>query len=171
MSVSVSVSLSIPVTDNDHHHENIIRRVFINKDEINNLKKGIVLPMDEIMDRLCFQIDKNSNVLYFDTRYFKYVSVKMSNEYVILYVSSIFKEILKTHRQMVIHVNMKSIDLTFIDKQYDFIKQIAEYFKTNFPERLDTCYVYNASFIFSALFRIIKMMTDKDTQKRIKLVE
>jgi prophage DNA circulation protein len=66
---------------------------------------------------------------------------------------------------------MNSITLLHIEKYFPFIQQISEVLKTTFPDKLNTCYIYNAPYIFSKLFSVVSMFIDKKTQQKIQLVE
>lgn len=87
------------------------------------------------------------------------------------YLINIMKDVLKKHDQFVIHLNIRYLILMDIDKYFSFIKQISQLMKDTFPEKLKSCYIYNAPFVFSKLFSIISVFVDKNTQQKIKMME
>ena len=47
---------------------------------------------------------------------------------------------------------------------------MAIYFAQKYPDKLYKCYIYNASFIFESLLKIISTFIEKDTLNKILLV-
>ena len=84
---------------------------------------------------------------------------------------SSIEDILKTHNQFIVHIFMKSLTISEIDKHKTFIYKLSDTLKQKFPDKLDTCFVYRAPFIFSHIYNIISIFIDKKTQKKIKVVE
>lgn len=105
--------------------------------------------------------------------YFKYIIKHSITTYdnIIHYLLNIMHSVLKEYNKFVIHMNIQYLILVDIDKYYLFIKQISQVMKETFPEKLKTCYIYNPPFVFSKLFSIISIFIDKDTQKKIKIME
>ena len=65
---------------------------------------------------------------------------------------------------------MKSLTLSDVDKHKIFIQNIAVFLKEKYPNKLEKCYVYNAPFVFAQIYNIVSIFIDKDTQKKIELV-
>jgi hypothetical protein len=65
---------------------------------------------------------------------------------------------------------MKNLNIIDIDKHKSFIHNIAGFLKEKYPQKLSKCYIYNAPFVFAQIYNIISLFIDKDTQKKIELV-
>ena len=65
---------------------------------------------------------------------------------------------------------METLTLLHIEKYLPFIKQLSELLREKFTDKLQNCYVYNASFIFSKILSIVTLFIDKKTQLKIKLI-
>jgi hypothetical protein len=131
-------------------------------------KKNIATCFTDILKKMCFN---NNNDIIIDYRYFKFIALSDNHNLLINYIILVMQNVLKQYSNFCIHINLESFTLLHIEKYFSFIKQISETFKTTFPDKLDTCYMYNAPFIFSKLFGIICIFIDKPTQQKIKLVE
>ena len=66
---------------------------------------------------------------------------------------------------------MKTLSLRDIDKYYGFICKISQIMKSDFQDKMEKCYIYNASFVFSQLIKLISKFIDKKTQDKIQLVD
>jgi hypothetical protein len=75
-----------------------------------------------------------------------------------------------TTNELTVHVNMKGLSITEIDKHKTFIQQMSKILQEKYPDKLSKCYVYNSSFIFSQIFNFVSMFVDKDTLKKISIV-
>jgi CRAL/TRIO domain len=140
--------------------------------ELTKTKNNIIkYCIRDVLDNFCYRLDSNSNNIILDTRYFKFISSSENYPFIISYIISIISEVLKTHDTVIFHSNMQNVTLLQIDKHLDFIKQIAERMMREFPDKLETCYIYNMPYLFSALFNIISCFIDKKTLKKLKMVE
>ena len=120
------------------------------------------------LNKICFIKD---NDLYIDYQNFKYFANESTYDTITIFVINSLKKILKTKELFTIHLSMKALTMTEIDKHYNYIAKICTLFKKDFPEKLEICNVYNAPFIFSQLFNIIYIFIDKNTQNKIKIIE
>jgi hypothetical protein len=75
-----------------------------------------------------------------------------------------------TTNELIVHVNMKSLSLTEIDKHKMFIQQMSQILQEKYPDKLSKCYIYNSPFIFSQIFNFVSMFVDKETLKKIEIV-
>ena len=69
------------------------------------------------------------------------------------------------------HINVKSISILDVDKNKEFIQKASCILKEKYPSKLDTCYIYEAPSMFNNIFKLIFAFVDKETQKKIKIVE
>ena len=126
----------------------------------------------EIMQKLCCNQKENHIVLNYS--YFKYIikNKLYSWDEIIQYIVNVKRGVLlKNNSKFIIHMNINDLTLMDIDKYYLFIQKISQIMKDEFPEKMDICYIYNAPYIFSKLFSIVSVFIDKETQKKIKLMD
>ena len=134
---------------------------------LNNIFKEEINTRPQLQN-ICQQ---NVNNIYLDYRYFKYLAHEDNYVIIIQHILSSIEDILKTHNQFIVHIFMKSLTISEIDKHKTFIYKLSDTLKQKFPDKLDTCFVYRAPFIFSHIYNIISIFIDKKTQKKIKVVE
>ena len=133
----------------------------------NNIKK--IENLETILKKLCFI--ENENHIIINYPIFKILLKNGQYEEIIIqYIFNIMRGVLKIYPQFIIHINMDSLTLVDIDKYYSFITKISKIMRDSFPEKMYKCHIYNASFIFSKLFKIISLFIDKNTQKKINIL-
>ena len=128
------------------------------------IKKG---EWEDIFKGLCY-INDNSIVL--DYKYFKHFAVKETYSLILNYISNQFDNVLTNNQNFIIHINMKNLTISDIDKHKLFIQNMSTFFKEKYPNKLSKCYVYNAPFVFSQIYNIVSIFIDRDTQQKIELV-
>ena len=133
-------------------------------------KHNIVIEPREILQNLCFIQGKTNNILM-DYRYFKCFVPEQDYDNVFQYFFNLIKKVLETNETFNIHVYIKSLAISDLDKYYSFISKISQIMKDAFPDKLHKCYIYNASFIFAQLIKIIAKFVDKKTQEKIQLID
>ena len=122
---------------------------------------------NDIFKGICC-IKENNIVLNYI--YFKYIANDETYSYIMNHITNNIDQILQTNNEFSVHVNMKSLTIVDVDKHKEFVQQISLFLKDNYPDKLEKCYVYNAPFMFSNFFNIVSMFIDKETQKKIELV-
>jgi hypothetical protein len=149
-----------------------LNQKFIKNDEyetpekiMNKIQKG---ELNDILSKLCFV---NENNIVIDYIYFKYLATNTTYNYILIYITNNINNILLKNNDFVVHVNMKKISLTDIDKHKLFIQNFSSYLKENYPDKLSKCYIYNAPTIFKQILNIISVFIDKETQTKIELVK
>jgi len=153
---------SLDIQKQIHNH-------FLSNDHLKKTKANIIKAcFNDVLSKLCFSIDADNILL--DYRYFKFIACAENYELLISYIVSVIKNILKTQETFVFHVNLDTLTLLHVEKYFGFIKKISEVLKVTFPDKLSTCYIYNAPFIFSKIISILSAVVDKKTQQKIKLV-
>jgi hypothetical protein len=120
------------------------------------------------LERLC--IVKN-NIIYFDYSIFKTIANDMTYDMITNYITSTFSDVLKKKEQLTIHLSLKLLTINEADKHYNYISRLCSILKTDFPDKLLVCYVYNAPFIFFQIFSIISIFVDKPTQDKIQIMD
>jgi len=124
-------------------------------------------PFSNILSHLCFH---RENEIVLDYRCFQYVYSIQTEEVIIQHIMNTMNHLLKSESTLLFHVNMSSITLLHLEKYSSFIRKLSELLKATFPDTLDTCFIYNAPFIFSSLFQLMSMIMDKKTLVKIKLI-
>jgi hypothetical protein len=149
-----------------------LKQVFLENDEyespekiMNKIQKG---ELNDILSKLCFV---NENNIVIDYIYFKYLATNTTYNYILMYITNNINIILSKNNDFVVHVNMKKISLTDVDKHKLFIQIFSSYLKENYPDKLLKCYIYNAPAIFKQILNIISVFIDKETQTKIELVK
>jgi hypothetical protein len=132
---------------------------------INKIQKG---ELNDILSKLCF-IHNNDVVI--DYIYFKYLATDTTYNYILMYITKNIDNVLLKNREFIVHVNMKKISLTDIDKHRIFIQNLSCCLKDKYPDKLSKCYIYNTPIVFKQIFNIISVFIDKETQKKIELVK
>ena len=133
------------------------------------MKKQVAFYAKEILDHFCLVYQKNEFLI--DIRYFLLIANSDTYNVIINYVVQKMEDILKTNETVLVHLNMMSFTLTHIDKHYSFIKNVCIFFQEKFPDKLEKCFVYHASFLFSQLIKILSKFVDKKTREKIVLVK
>jgi hypothetical protein len=143
---------------------------FSSNENIKNTKKNIMKTcLNEVLKNLCFSLDNKNIVL--DFRYFKFLSSSENYDLIISFIVSVIQNVLKNKETVILHVNMDTITLLHVEKHFGFIKNFSQILNNKFPDRLNVCYIYNASFVFSKILGIVSIFIDKTTQQKIKLVK
>jgi hypothetical protein len=159
---------------NSHNKCSIIKNNFIS-DENFVSKKYTGLQINKTLSELLlgFCHSNEDNEILLDCRYFKliYTLNCIDCDSIIQHVINVIRNTLEKRELFIIHVCLKSLSLTDIDKYYKFICKISEVLKSTFPDKLDKCFIYKAPFIFSQLFSIISVFVDKKTMAKIELVD
>jgi hypothetical protein len=68
------------------------------------------------------------------------------------------------------HINLNSFTLTDIEKHYKYICILVKLLTTNYPDKLNVCYVYECPFIFNTLYSMLSTIIDKKTKEKIHLI-
>lgn len=124
----------------------------------------------EIIQKLCYVQEQNNIILNYP--YFKYIVKNKLFDWdeIIQYIVNVKHSVLKNNCHFIIHMNIDRLTFMDIDKYYLFIQKISQIMKEQFPEKMKFCYIYNAPYVFSTLFSIVSALIDKETQKKIKII-
>lgn len=120
-----------------------------------------------ILNNLC---SINKNMIILNYIYFKHFATSQTYNFILNYITNNIDNVLLKNDEFIVHVNMKHLTLVDIDKHKEFIQNISGFLKDKYPEKLKKCYIYNAPFVFTQIFNIVSMFIDKDTQKKIEVV-
>ena len=132
---------------------------------IRNIKSG---QWTEILDGLCSIKD---NVIILDNTYFRFFATKDTYSIILSHITNNIDIILSLHQGFTVHINMKNLTMTDVDKHLKFIQHISVLFKERYPDKLTKCFVHNAPFDFTQILNIVSIFIDKETQTKIELVK
>jgi len=145
--------------------------IFSEYDENNSSEKIICKikngEWNDILNGLC-SIKGKSIILNYIC--FKHFATNETYNYILNFITNNIDKILQDNPTFDIYINMRNLTLSDVDKHKTFIQNISIFFKEKYPNKLSKCYIYNAPFVFSQIFNIINIFIDKDTQKKIELV-
>lgn len=131
---------------------------------VDKIKKG---EWSDILSHMCF-IKENTLILNYI--YFKHFAIQQTYSFILEHITNNIDKILLTSNDFTVCVNMKNLTIVDVDKHKIFIQNISGYLKDKYPQKLSKCYIYNAPFVFAQFFNIVSMFIDKETQKKIELV-
>jgi hypothetical protein len=149
---------------------------FFNLEKNLNITKSIVkklniqMEFDEVLSNLCYSIEGTNDILI-DYRYFKCFINPTQYDIIFQHFCGIIKKIIENNKTFNIHLYIKSISVMDVEKYYSFIGQMSLVMKDAFPDKLGICYIYNASFIFSKIIKLISKFIDQKTREKIELIE
>jgi len=104
-------------------------------------------------------------------KFFKYFSMPVTHDLITSHMDQVTSAVASKYNKFNVHINLQSFTISDIDKHSGYIRSIADFFSNKYPERLNKCYIYNASFVFETIFKIINTFIDKDTLKKLVLVK
>jgi len=107
-----------------------------------------------------------------DFRYFKLLSTwnGFDTDFMIQHVMNAIEMALKYNENFIMHMYLKSLSMTDVEKYYSFIVKISETFKNKFADKLRRCFLYKPPFIFAQLFNIVSAFFDKKTISKLQTV-
>ena len=140
----------------------------------NHIKSTQILEMikqkrfNEILDGIG-HIKDSSIIIEF--KFLKYFSMPVTHDLITSHMDQITSDITAKYETFNVHLNLQSFSIADADKHSSYCKSINAYFAEKYPDKLNICYVYNASFVFETIFKIAKVFIDKDTLEKLVLVK
>lgn len=144
---------------------NLFLETFSSEKIIKKIKSG---EWKDIIDGLC---NVKDNVIMLDNTYFKHFATKETYNIILLHIITNIDTILSEHDGFIVHINMKNLTITDVDKHIKFIQNMSVLLKEKYPNKLTKCFVHNAPFVFSQILNIVSMFIDKETQSKIELIK
>ena len=112
----------------------------------------------------------NRDIIFIDYRYLKPFARIDTYDIVINHIKTNLNKILTTYPTFTVRVCMKTLSVADVEKHHSLIYNVSKTFKEEYPDKLHECFIYNAPFIFSTVYNIIRVFIDKPTQKKIIMV-
>ena len=122
--------------------------------------------LNNIMNNLCRV--RNTYEIMIDFKYFKLVAKPDFYDTIIKYLVATIKYVLHTQHRAVLHINLKSMSLTDIDKYRTFISQIS--YEQNILPSINSINIYNTGSIFATLINVVLGFLDKNTKQVLNSV-
>ena len=120
------------------------------------------------MNHICYKNDNNEIIMNYSN--FKQIARAEIYDIIIEHIVSTIKECLSNITLIKVHIYMNSFTLTEFEKHLQFITKICRILTITFPDKLETCLIYNPPFFISKIYNILFTFIDKKTQQKIKLV-
>jgi hypothetical protein len=111
------------------------------------------------------------NALIIDIIYVKHFATKETQQIIIDLIINNINNVLNIYAKFVVHVNINSMKIRDVDNNRDFIRNMSKCLKERFTDKLDKCYIYNATAMFSQILNVISLFIDKDTKEKIQLIK
>jgi len=137
---------------------NINKIDFKNEEKLNHLFKS-------------FCHTKINNEIIIDYKYFKQIVNFVDKKIILNYLICIVENILMNYETFVVHVNIEKLTLLEIEKNKEFVINMSNIFKEKFPDKLESCIIYEGSFIFKQIYNFLAVFIDKKTLKKIRFHE
>jgi hypothetical protein len=135
--------------------------------EMENIKKrGLNIHLNEIINLFCHNEDDVLFINFYCIKWFKNIEKKIIIDII---RNNILAIIEKGYERITIHVCLKSLSISHIDTYYSFFKDASTIFKKEFPERLEKCYLYHCSNIFTYIYKLISIILEPSTLERIEV--
>lgn len=131
---------------------------------VSKIKNG---DLHDVFNGLCSTKD---NAIILDYIYFKHFASKDTYNFIISHLTNNINHIIANHTTFVVHVNIKQLTVSEVDKHKLFIQHISNYLQETYPDKMTKCYVHNPPFVFSQIFNMLSMFVDKETIKKIEIV-
>lgn len=122
---------------------------------------------NDILNNLC---RTESNSIFLDYIYFKYFATKETYGILTNFIMSHINNILTSYDTFTVYVNMKTLTLLEIDKHMSFIQNISGVLKDTYSNKMNKCYIYNSTFVFSKILKLVALFIDQETQQKIEIV-
>jgi hypothetical protein len=119
----------------------------------------------EALNAFCYIKSNNEIIINYET--FKILNKIIDKKIILNYLLYTIETVLKKFELFIVHANIKKLTLLEIDKNKDFIYEMSNILKEKFNDKLDSCYIYDSSFIFKQIHQLLAMFVDKKTITKI----
>jgi hypothetical protein len=119
----------------------------------------------EALNAFCYIKSNNEIIINYET--FKILNKIIDKKIILNYLLYTIETVLNKFELFIVHANIKKLTLLEIDKNKDFIYEMSNILKEKFNDKLDSCYIYDSSFIFKQIHQLLAMFVDKKTITKI----
>jgi hypothetical protein len=113
---------------------------------------------------------QENDTIVIDYLYFKYIAGQTTYTIITELLLSVIDTIVKQHNTFYVYVNMRSCSLSDIDKHKTYMTSLVQILRDRYTDKLEQCYITNASFVFTSIYNFLCLIIDKKTQQKIQLV-
>ena len=113
---------------------------------------------------------QENDTIVIDYLYFKYITGQTTYTIITELLLSVIDTIVKQHNTFYVYVNMRSCSLSDIDKHKTYMTSLVQILRDRYTDKLEQCYITNASFVFTSIYNFLCLIIDKKTQQKIQLV-
>jgi hypothetical protein len=155
------------VDDNLYSYDTLFSKNHITTNQI--IEKIRMGKIDEILNGY---IHINENGIIIEPKYLKQFACQNTYDLIVNYMDQTIIQFLMTKQDTFnMYINLQSVSIIDIEKHTNFLRYISTLFSTKYPDKLNKCYLYKASIIFEAIFKVIKGFIDKVTLDKIQLIK
>lgn len=138
---------------------------------IHFFKQQTINPSDTFQELLYKFGSSNGNEVYLNYAIFKLIGTQTTYQSIVAYMFNLLRETSNIHNSVVVHVYLKTLTVSDVDKHKQFIIDVIQKLNVELPNILDVCYLYKTPFVFSQIYSIISVVIDKDTREKIHIVK
>ena len=122
--------------------------------------------LEELLHNFCYIKINNEIIINFEN--YKSIRNQIDNNYILNYLIFVIENALTNFDRFIVHANIKKLTLLEIDKNKDFICEMASILKVKFNNKLEKCIIYEGSYIFKQIYKLLSLFIDKDTLSKIQ---
>jgi len=145
-------------------HENIIFSDETSEKIVRKIREGDYSPILQQLFR------QEESTLVIDYLYFKHIAGQTTYSIITDLLIQIVDSIVKRYNTFYVYVNMRSCSLSDVDKHKAYMTSLVQTLRDRYTDKLELCYITNASFVFTSLYNFLCLIIDKKTQQKIQLV-
>jgi hypothetical protein len=119
----------------------------------------------EVLNTFCYIKSNNEIIINYES--FKILNTIIDKKVILNHLLYTIETVLNQFELFIVHANIKKLTLLEIDKNKDFIYEMSNILKEKFNDKLDSCYIYDSSFIFKQIHQLLAMFVDKKTITKI----
>jgi len=145
---------------------------FQSEEDYNNYFNNNVLnstdSMEIMLHKLCCVYGNN---LIIDYRIFKSIGSTSTYDAIFKHIDDMVQYTISIFPNLNVRISMKSLSIVDADKHRQFLINLIQHFNRTYKNILDLGYIYLAPSIFVQVFSIFSFVIDKETKKKIHIVE
>lgn len=123
---------------------------------------------ENILDKICH---RKEDELHLNYSYFKQFANTSTFDLLTDHIISTISKILETRELFIFHLDVKGLTCTDVDKYYKFCVSSTHVMGEKFPDKLQQCYVHNASELFKLLYLGFSCYLTKRTRSKFQIIQ
>jgi hypothetical protein len=122
----------------------------------------------DILNKIAFA---TKNEVFLNISILKLIASPVTYPNITSHIYKLLKDTATTYKTVVVHVYLKTINLSDLDKHKTFVIDMIKKCNDELPDILDVCYMYKAPFVFAQIYSVISVFIDKETKQKIHIVK